>query len=105
MVTREVVPSQPGKVRVTFSLPASIWADKVQLVGDFNGWNTGSTPLRRDEHYWSVSVLLDLGHTYAYRYLVDHEWVTDWNADGFAAGKDGHDHSLLVTRPLAAAAD
>jgi 1,4-alpha-glucan branching enzyme len=100
MITREPVPSQPGKVRVTFSLPASIWADQVRLVGDFNGWNTASTPLRRDEQCWSISVLLDKGCTYAYRYLVDHEWMTDWNADGFATGSDGREQSLVITRAM-----
>lgn len=104
MVTRESVPERPDKVRVTFSLPASIWADRVQLAGDFNEWNAASSPLQRDESCWSISMLLDLGRTYAYRYLVDHEWVTDWNADGFATGSDGHDRSLIVTR-LAPAAD
>ncbi len=34
--------------RVTFTLPDSVWADKIYLVGDFNGWSRNSHPLRRD---------------------------------------------------------
>lgn len=99
MVTQEYVPSQPGKVRITFSLPASIWADQVQLAGDFNEWTATSMPLRRDESGWSISLLLDADRAYTYWYLVDQERVTDWNADGYAIGSDGSRRSIVIARP------
>lgn len=99
MVTREYVPAQPGKVRITFSLPASIWADRVQLAGDFNGWHATSMPLHRDESGWSISLLLDRDRAYSYCYLVDEERVADWNADGYATDSDGSRRSIVIARP------
>lgn len=99
MVTREYLPAEPNKVLITFSLPASIWADNVQLAGDFNGWDAAAMALRRDETGWAISLLLDQGHTYAYYYLIDHEHVTDWNADGYVVASDGSRRSLLVVAP------
>ena len=34
--------------RVTFTLPDSIWADTIYLVGDFNDWNCTSHPFPQD---------------------------------------------------------
>lgn len=99
MVHRESVPAQPGKVRVTFSLPASIWADSVQISGDFNGRDAASMPLRRDEAGWSISMLLERDQAYAYYYLVDQECVVDWNVDGYLIGKDGGRRSIVIARP------
>lgn len=100
MVTREWVPAQPDKVRVTFSVPASLWADTISLAGDFNGWDAERTPLRKDEESWSVSLLLERGRSYAYHYLVDdREWMTDWNADGYTVGRDGYSRSIIVALP------
>ncbi|NTU81024.1 MAG: glycoside hydrolase family 13 [Chloroflexales bacterium] len=100
MVMREIVPAQPDKVRVTFSVPASLWADTISLAGDFNEWDPERTPLRKNEEAWSVSLLLERGHTYAYSYLVDHsEWMPDSNADGYTVGDDGSSRSLIVALP------
>lgn len=103
MVERERVPAQPEKIRITFSLPASIWADRVQLIGDFNGWDATKTPLRRDETGWSASVLLDQGRAYTYCYLVDHECIADWNVDGYAIGSDGGQRSIVIAKEQASA--
>ncbi len=97
MVTRESVPANPDQVRVTFSVPASLWVDSIYLVGDFNEWDRARTPLRKDEERWSVSLLLERGRAYTYRYLVDlHEWMSDWNADGFSVGQDGTSSSIII---------
>ncbi len=51
-----------GKItaRVTFSLPNSIWADRITLVGDFNDWNTRSHPLSRvSGGVWTITVDLE----------------------------------------------
>jgi 1,4-alpha-glucan branching enzyme len=37
-----------GVARVTFTLPDSVWADRVYLVGDFNQWSRTSHPFQRD---------------------------------------------------------
>lgn len=96
MITKR--PGPPGKVRVTFALPAAIWADTIYLVGDFNDWDTQATPLRQTEYGWMVTLDLEAGRSYQYRYLHNStEWHNDWNADGYEANTFGGDNSIVVT--------
>jgi len=97
MITKEL--GNGGTIRVTFSIPASIWADTIHLVGDFNNWSTTSTPLKLDETRWSVSLELEAGQAYHYRYLLNGtDWSSDWSSDTYAAGEQSGDHSVVVTR-------
>jgi len=98
MITK--VPASSGKVRVTFSMPAEIWAKTFHVVGDFNNWNPTATPLQRSEKGWSVSLELEPGRSYHYRYLVDGKWFNDWNADEYMPNEHGGDNSVVVTGPL-----
>lgn len=87
-----------GKVKVTFAMPAALWADSIHVVGDFNGWDERATPLRQTESGWMVSLELDSGRAYEYRYLVNgSEWHNDWQADGYVSNEFGGDNSLVVT--------
>ncbi len=104
MITKR--PGPAGKVRVTFSLPAALWADTIYLVGDFNGWNPRATPLRATEHGWMITLELEAGRTYQYRYLVNHnEWHNDWNADGYVPNPYGGDNSVVDTTIFATEPD
>jgi 1,4-alpha-glucan branching enzyme len=96
MILRE---KQGSKVRVTFRLPSTIWADSVHLVGDFNDWSRISHPLRRTrDGEWEISMLLDEGRTYQFRYLVNgSEWQNDWNADRYVSNPFGGENSLIET--------
>lgn len=99
MIIKEEVYGLSGKMRVTFALPASIWADTIHLVGDFNDWNITATPLCLDDTTWSVTLDLDTNQIYHYRYLLDHnEWVIDWNTDGHSLADNGLNNSVVVTR-------
>ncbi|HEY0779684.1 MAG TPA: isoamylase early set domain-containing protein, partial [Gemmatirosa sp.] len=58
-------------------------AREVSLVGDFNEWDHGATPLRRvasqggTQGVWTIDVPLTAGR-YAYSFLVDGQrWVAD----------------------------
>ncbi|MGH7510884.1 MAG: isoamylase early set domain-containing protein [Gemmatimonadales bacterium] len=54
-------------------------ASQVTLVGDFNGWSPGATPLRASERrgIWSVTVPLTPGR-HEYAFLVDGKhWLPD----------------------------
>ncbi|NJO82703.1 MAG: glycoside hydrolase family 13 [Blastochloris sp.] len=96
MIIKECTPA--GKVRVTFSMPASIWADTIHLVGDFNDWDTSSTPLRLGDHGWSVCLELDVEQAYQYRYLVNgSDWYNDWRADSYVPNEYGGDNSVVIT--------
>ncbi len=96
MITKES--SHNGKMRITFSMPAGIWADTIHLVGDFNGWNKTATPLRLNEHSWCVSLELDANQAYQYRYLVNGtDWYNDWRADRYVPNELGGDNSVIET--------
>lgn len=100
MILKESCP-RPDKVLVTFQLPSCIWAESVYLVGDFNGWNRRSHPLlhgRTDDGTWQITLELDKGKTYQFRYLINgRDWQNDWNADNYAANPFGGDNSVLET--------
>lgn len=53
-------------------------AGRVSVVGDFNGWNPGSTPMRRasDGQSWIAEVPLAPGR-HVYAFVVDGDVVTD----------------------------
>jgi 1,4-alpha-glucan branching enzyme len=73
-----------GLVRVVFELPSTMWAERVNLVGDFNDWDTTAIPMTRNrsDANWKAAVELAGGQRYRFRYLVDgKEWLNDWHAD------------------------
>lgn len=83
MITKERAKDK-DYVRVTFELPSTMWAERINLVGEFNDWDTTVTPMARtrSDANWKVTVELKKGHRYRFRYLVDgKEWVNDWHAD------------------------
>jgi 1,4-alpha-glucan branching enzyme len=86
--------------QVTFILPNSTWADIIYLVGDFNEWNHSSHPFQRDrEGTWTLTLHLEVGRCYQFRYLRDGEWISDSQADGFVGNPHGSNNSLVVTDP------
>lgn len=97
MVKRHILPDLPGKIAVTFSVPASIWADRVHLVGDFNRWDATATPLKCSEDGWSATLVLDRDRTFGYCYLLDGQtWMCDCNADASIRSDSGRAISVLV---------
>jgi 1,4-alpha-glucan branching enzyme len=83
MIKKEPL-AKEGLVRVTFELPSTMWAERVNLVGEFNDWDTTATPMtrHRSDANWKASLDLEVGRCYAFRYLVDgKEWLNDWHAD------------------------
>ncbi len=95
MITKR--PGPGGVVRVTFAMPGVIWADSIHLVGDFNGWDERATPLRQTEHGWMVTLELEAGRAYQYRYLINAtEWRNDWQADTYAPNQFGGDNSVVL---------
>ena len=87
--------------RVTFTLPNSTWADAIYLVGDFNGWDHRSHPFQRERGgQWTITVQLELGHAYQFRYLRDGtEWMNDQQADAFVSNTYGSDNFVIITDP------
>ena len=64
-------------------------AKQVSLSGDFNGWNSQATPMKKDEAgHWETTVELAPGR-YQYKFVVDGQWIPDplarehvWNHHG-----------------------
>jgi hypothetical protein len=77
-------PNKPQICRVTFRLFAehANGAKSVYLVGEFNDWKMLETPLKRLANGdFSVTLKLEAGRTYQYRYLINQ---SDWINDPFA---------------------
>ncbi len=73
--------------KCTFRLPreAAPDAGKVNLVGEFNGWNLTDTPMKRlKSGEFKLQLNLETGRRYQFRYLIDGEtWENDWDADAY----------------------
>ncbi len=94
MIKKETI-SGMDQIRVTFAVPSTAWADRVNLVGEFNDWDTTATPMfqTRSDADWQVKLDLKAGQCYRFRYLVDgREWLNDWHADDFFY--DAAEHGL-----------
>jgi 1,4-alpha-glucan branching enzyme len=90
--------SRTGLARVTFELPATVWAGQISLVGEFNNWDGQVTPMTQDrlDESWRATLDLEAGQRYRFRYLLDGStWLTDRQADGCAANSTGTYDSVV----------
>ncbi|HLO52754.1 MAG TPA: isoamylase early set domain-containing protein [Saprospiraceae bacterium] len=88
-----------GTCKVTFSYPASKEVKKVQLLGDFNNWDSAKAPLLKGtKGELSTVVELAAGQTYEFRYLLDgNTWDNDNNADTYVSSPfGGIQNSVIV---------
>jgi hypothetical protein len=87
-----------GTVDVTFTLPAEVHAGTVALCGEFNDWSAEDTQLERgSDGSWRVTVGLEPGRSYRYRYLLDGErWENDRQADHYVPNALGSTDSVVV---------
>ncbi len=60
-------------------------AQKACVAAEFNGWRVDKTPMKALKNGdFTVTVALDKGHEYQYRYVVDGKhWITDDEADKY----------------------
>jgi 1,4-alpha-glucan branching enzyme len=88
-------------VRVTFVVPPHVEGNTVHLLGDFNEWQR-SLPMRRQKNgSWRITVALEPGREYQFRYLVDGQmWLNDPQADRYVANPYGEENSVVVTQLL-----
>lgn len=86
--------------KVTFSLPegAAVNAKSVSLVGDFNEWSPDTNPMKKNRNgSFSVTVELETGKSYHYRYLIDSShWENDWEADAYVPTEFGDSENSIV---------
>ena len=91
-VARPQLPVSDTVVKFVFVAPQ---ANKVSVVGDFNGWDATTTPMVRTPNsaVWTVTLPLTTGR-HVYSFVVD----GSWNADPAAplAPDDGFGHANSV---------
>ena len=85
-----------GRVEFRFYRPR---ASKVSVVGEFNSWLQGLTPMQPDgDGWWTASAQLKAGE-YRFRYVADGVWYTDYASHGIEAGPNGWNAVLVVAAP------
>jgi len=87
--------------KVTFGLSVEEAgpAETVHLVGEFNNWSKTALPMKKAKKgSFSVTIDLETGKEYAFRYLVDGiHWKNAENADKFSPTPfAGAENSVLV---------
>jgi 1,4-alpha-glucan branching enzyme len=86
--------------KVTFSIAREAVgsAKNVHLVGDFNGWDQNTTPMKRLKNgTFTATLALQPNKEYRFRYLVDRgRWENDWAADKYVPNDHGSDDSVVV---------
>ena len=73
-------------------------AKQVSLCGDFNGWASDATPMKRQNGGpWETSVALAPGR-YQYKFLVDGQWLPDLLARENVYNEHGTLNSVVEVR-------
>ncbi|HID64701.1 MAG TPA: glycoside hydrolase, partial [Anaerolineae bacterium] len=84
--------------KVTFVLPPEVEGDTIHLVGEFNNWQTSHAMRRQKDGSWRITMDLEPGRAYQFRYLVDGQrWLNDPEADKYVPNPYGDENSVVVT--------
>jgi len=86
-----------GSASVTFTLDPGVGAQTAAVCGEWNDWSADADVMRRDaEGRFSVTVDLEAGRAYRFRYLLDGQrWDNDWAADAYLPNAFGGDDSVV----------
>jgi 1,4-alpha-glucan branching enzyme len=96
-----------GKARVTFTVDPQAGARTAVVCGEWNDWSAGADVMHRDAGGgFSLTVDLDAGRAYRFRYLLDGQrWDNDWAADAYVRNDFGGDDSVVDLTALTALAE
>ena len=94
-----------GRASVTFTLDPGVGAQTAAVCGEWNNWSADADVMCRDaEGGFSVTVDLEAGRAYRFRYLLDGQrWDNDWAADAYLPNSFGGDDSVVDLTALAEA--
>ena len=94
-----------GTASVTFTLAPSVGAQTAAVCGEWNDWSPTADVMRRDaDGGFSVTVELEVGRAYRFRYLLDGvRWENDWATDAYLPNSYGEDDSVVDLTALATA--
>lgn len=87
--------------KVTFQIPEKVGhaATQAHVVGEFNGWSTSATPMKRSKNgAFSATVELEQGRSYQFRYLLGQsQWENDPDADDYLPTPFGDSHNSVIS--------
>ena len=94
-----------GKTSVTFTVDPRVGAQTAAVCGEWNDWSADASVMHRDaDGGFSLTVGLDAGRAYRFRYLLDGQrWDNDWAADAYQPNGFGGDDSVVDLTALAGA--
>ena len=94
-----------GKASVTFTVDPQVGAQTAAVCGEWNDWSPDAGSMHRDSAGgFSLTVGLDAGRAYRFRYLLDgRRWDNDWAADAYQPNDFGGDDSVVDLTALAEA--
>ena len=94
-----------GNATVTFTLDPGVGARTAAVCGEWNNWSADAGVMRRGaEGGFTLTVDLEAGRAYRFRYLLDGErWDNDWAADAYVPNSFGADDSVVDLTALAGA--
>jgi len=91
-----------GAASVTFTLPGAVRATHVAIAGEWNGWSGRDVMNRNGDGDFSLTLVLQAGRAYRFRYLLDGQrWENDWAADAYVPNGFGSDDSVVDLTALA----
>jgi len=92
-----------GKAAVTFTLDPRVHANRAAVCGEWDGWVEDAHIMARDDSGgFAVTVELEPGRAYRFRYLLDSErWENDWAADAYVPNDFGAEDSVVDLSALA----
>jgi 1,4-alpha-glucan branching enzyme len=89
---------EKGKIltkEIQFEFPAPD-AKEVHLVGSFNNWDTGKTPMKKDKKgIWKKTLSLEAGK-YEYRFFVDGQWENNPSCSSCIPNEFGTQNCLRI---------
>jgi 1,4-alpha-glucan branching enzyme len=98
-IKKQFLKSKPTcKVSFKVSKELANGASKVNLAGDFNNWNETSDEMNAlKDGSFSLSVDLESGREYQFRYILDGStWTNDEAADGYKPNGFGDSENSVI---------
>jgi 1,4-alpha-glucan branching enzyme len=98
-IEKKTLKSKPVcKVKFSLSGESYINAETICVSGEFNEWNSYSTPMKKSKSgVWSATIDLETGKEYQFRYLINNQnWENDPEADKTAPSGHGSVNSVVV---------
>jgi hypothetical protein len=87
-----------GICKVTFSHPSTDGIKTIQVLGDFNNWDSKTAPkMKKGKSEFSTIIELAAGQAYQFKYLINgSNWENDTNADNYVQSPFGGQHNGVV---------